>query len=859
MGAARFVGRVGGLAVALGVGVAVFASPGTAGATTDEAGSGQPTRTGAASDTAPATAAAAPTRGTRGSAAARAAGSRVNGGSEAEPAATTSRASLAPVAGSAANVRSSAQVSSPLAASAASSVEAAVGSSAESVASDVDDSPVATEATLDVVVEPVAAEADSVAGTMTAVDGSVTDDAGTDPLLPADSALSWALLSVARREELAAATSLQAPVALVTASAQTSNGITVAPTVALVNGVVQGALNATNERGLPMKYTFVSSSADGKMTIGNVPVTPSLNDPQSYTILPYATWLDTGVKGSEQFNVRVSEVTDLDAFLTGIPLIGKLLFDPIISLLQQTPLLSSLLAPLIGGSIVAAIEVAVNELAPADTPVAFTYDVVSFDGVKISTNFFPANGLVAGEDAPTVLNPPGLGASGRINPYETTNSQSYQVTPADVRAAGYNLVTWDPRGEFASGGVLQLDNPFYEGRDTSAIITWAAEDTPALLDDVDDPRVGMVGGSYGGGIQMTTVDPRIDAIVPSITWNSLIEALYPNEIFKSAWATVLLLALVEGGARINTQIYEGVATGVLFNWLSQGSQAVLSSSGPTALLNNMKAPTMFIQGTADALFPLQQSLVNAETILGNPFGTEVKMTWFCGGHGYCLDPINPAQTGRIVGDTIAWLDTYVAQTGDPADDIPVFQWYDQNGGYHNSDLLPFQTGFNDPTPFTATGDGGVLGIVPFIGGSGPLTGSSYPSAITSWPIAQVFATDANNALNVEVTPNVGDQIVGAPELSFTYTGLGTGKAVFAQLVDNATGRVVGSISTAVPVTMDGREHTVTVSMQDIAYTVGAGDSLKLQIVAYSSLYSNTSIGLINVSDIQLDLPVRAVV
>lgn len=857
MGAARFVGRVGGLAVALGVGVAVFAGPGTAGADSGDTDSTQATRSGAASETARETAretaAGAPTRGTRGSHSGRSASaaetSNDGGSGVPESGAAVGRASVA--AAAAAEARSSIQVS-PVRAAAApapSAAESAAGS---------EESVLAVESLLDVAVEPVAAEADSVAVSLTAVDGSVTDDAGTDPLLPADSALSWALLSVARREELAAASSLQAPVALVTTSEQTANGITVAPTVALVNGVVQGALNATSDRGLPMTYKFVDSSAGGKMTIGNVPVSPTLTDPQSYTMMPYATWLDTGVKGTEQFNVRISEVTDLDAFLTGIPLIGKLLIAPIISFLQQAPLLSNLLAPLIGSSMVAAIEVAVDELAPADTPVAFTYDVVSFDGVKISTNFFPANGLVAGEEAPTVLNPPGLGASGRINPYETTNSQSYQVVPADVRAAGYNLITWDPRGEFASGGVLQLDNPFFEGRDTSAIITWAAEETPALLDDdADDPRVGMVGGSYGGGIQMTTVDPRIEAIVPSIAWNSLIEALYPNEIFKSAWATTLLLALVEGGARINTQIYEGVATGVLFNWLSQGSQAVLGSSGPTALLSNMKAPTLFIQGTIDALFPLQQSLVNAQTILENPFGTEVKMTWFCGGHGYCLDPVNPTQTSRIVGDTIAWLDTYVGQTGDPADDIPVFQWYDQKGIYHSSELLPFQTGFNEPTPFTATGDGGVLGIVPFIGGSGPLTGSSYPTAITSWPIAQVFATDANNALNVAVNPNVGDQIVGAPELSFTYTGLGTGKAVFAQLVDNSTGRVVGNISTAVPVTLDGREHTVTVSMQDIAYTVGAGDSLELQIVAFSSLYSNPSIGLINVSDIQLDLPVRA--
>ena len=39
----------------------------------------------------------------------------------------------------------------------------------------------------------------------------------------------------------------------------------------------------------------------------------------------------------------------------------------------------------------------------------------------------------------------------------------------------------------------------------------------------NDPRVGMVGGSYGGQVQFAAagVDQRIDTIVPLITWNDL--------------------------------------------------------------------------------------------------------------------------------------------------------------------------------------------------------------------------------------------------------------------------------------------------------------------------------------------------
>ena len=108
---------------------------------------------------------------------------------------------------------------------------------------------------------------------------------------------------------------------------------------------------------------------------------------------------------------------------------------------------------------------------------------------------------------------PGIKPPGRI----PTTAPAWW--PQLRRGGGYNVITWDPRGEFASGGQLQIDNPFYEGRDVSEIISWLTGSTnPAqdqvLTDPTGDPLVGMTGGSYGGGIQLTTVDPRIDAIIP---------------------------------------------------------------------------------------------------------------------------------------------------------------------------------------------------------------------------------------------------------------------------------------------------------------------------------------------------------
>ena len=134
--------------------------------------------------------------------------------------------------------------------------------------------------------------------------------------------------------------------------------------------------------------------------------------------------------------------------------------------------------------------------------------------------------------------------------------------------------------------------------------------------DSGDPVVGMVGGSYGGAIQLVAagIDPRIDAIVPAIAWNSLPASLYPDSSFKTSYASLLLLSLITTGARINNQIYLGIATGDLIGWLSQTSLAVLSNSGPDYVVGNILAPTLFIQGTSDVLFPLQQALANARAL-----------------------------------------------------------------------------------------------------------------------------------------------------------------------------------------------------------------------------------------------------
>ena len=86
-----------------------------------------------------------------------------------------------------------------------------------------------------------------------------------------------------------------------------------------------------------------------------------------------------------------------------------------------------------------------------------------------------------------------------------------------LRRAGFNVLTWDSRGFGNCGGTVTVASPDAEGRDVSALIDWLAQQPEAQLDKPGDPRLGMSGASYGGGIQLTLAsqDCRVDAIVGS--------------------------------------------------------------------------------------------------------------------------------------------------------------------------------------------------------------------------------------------------------------------------------------------------------------------------------------------------------
>ena len=141
-------------------------------------------------------------------------------------------------------------------------------------------------------------------------------------------------------------------------------------------------------------------------------------------------------------------------------------------------------------SLVAIVVAAFAVLVAAPVASARDDSVTSFDGTRIVLSFFPAEGLQAGQNAPTILIGPGW-SSGRDTDQNSASSDLFGATGVGVfRRAGYNVLTWDPRGFGESGGTVQVDSPEYEGRDVQALIGYVARQPEAQLDRSGDPRVG---------------------------------------------------------------------------------------------------------------------------------------------------------------------------------------------------------------------------------------------------------------------------------------------------------------------------------------------------------------------------------
>jgi pimeloyl-ACP methyl ester carboxylesterase len=183
--------------------------------------------------------------------------------------------------------------------------------------------------------------------------------------------------------------------------------------------------------------------------------------------------------------------------------------------------------------------------------------------VKICYTLFQPAGATAESPVPMVLHGHGWGGS------RTRTPGAF----AEFLDNGYGVLSIDQRGFGESGGRAHTFQADIEGHDIRRIVDvvaalpWVAKDPGTT----DDPVLGAIGGSYGGGYQYLGAfsdmlyggHNRFDALAPEITWHDLKEALAPQEVARSTWLSLLTATSVaDNDERAQRAFAYGAATGL---------------------------------------------------------------------------------------------------------------------------------------------------------------------------------------------------------------------------------------------------------------------------------------------------------
>ncbi|MFC7228966.1 CocE/NonD family hydrolase [Salinirubellus salinus] len=479
--------------------------------------------------------------------------------------------------------------------------------------------------------------------------------------------------------------------------------------------------------------------------------------------------------------------------------------------------------------------------------------VASFDGAEIAATVFrpPGDG-----EHPVVLSTHGWGGDrGSVEGYARL-----------AAANGYVALTWDQRGFGESDGEVGLSGP-KEVQDVRTLIDFLAGDhpdaDPQFTGRVDasggGPSVGMIGASYGGGIQLNAaaVDDRIRALVPIVPWHDLTFSLAPNGVPKLGWTSLLYgsgVASARGGTSgdgqptaedlqrgVSPRLHEIYATTMARNELPPQGRSFLTVRSPAVKLDTVDAPALVVQGWPDTLFVPNEGQRIVEGLRGE--GTEAKLVFFDGGHTATGDTAPADQVAYLEGKAVEWFDEHLKGEGESSL-APVTYYETQTAdalraegesgaslaarAFTAADEFPPA----DATPETFAFDEATVSQAATATGSTTLVNSVAPtSASQISPQNGDFAAGVTS-VDFDFTFEAATEVVGTPSLSLTVTPLGARSFVFAKLYHVTDAGATLLDNQATPLAVEGTPGTaqrVDLDLVSVQRFFDAGDSLRVTL------------------------------
>ncbi|MCU1594047.1 MAG: peptidase [Frankiales bacterium] len=256
---------------------------------------------------------------------------------------------------------------------------------------------------------------------------------------------------------------------------------------------------------------------------------------------------------------------------------------------------------------------------------------------KICYTLFQPVGADSTHRVPLIFHSHGWGGS------RTKTASSF----AAFLDAGYGVLSFDQRGFGEDGGKARIENPAYEGKDGEKLVDLVSKLPWVQQDGPGDPRIGAIGGSYGGGYQFVSAFTEIadkhkqvfDALAPEITWWDLKQSLAPQGVAKTEWDSALTAA---GTQALPTEVLQGLGESVATGTWTDGSvpgtvnlDAFFAKNGPAWQVSqgrHIDVPVLFRQGITDELFPLAQGLQNYAKALTPAARAKSVFVGYNGGH-----------------------------------------------------------------------------------------------------------------------------------------------------------------------------------------------------------------------------------
>lgn len=278
-----------------------------------------------------------------------------------------------------------------------------------------------------------------------------------------------------------------------------------------------------------------------------------------------------------------------------------------------------------------------SQAAAAETGSFETFDrrIPSFDGAEIASTVFLPEGHGT---HPVIMSSHGWG----------NDRSSVEAYGRFFAKHGYVVITWDQRGFGESDGEVDTSGP-KESRDVSALIDFLLGDNPVSEERFTsrveapggDPAIGMVGASYGGGIQLnaSAIDDRIDALCPIIPWYDLRFSLAPDDVPKTGWATLLQATGVEGSRSggeteqgLNPRLHEFYAKTNAQNRMPSDAKEFFAVRSPVSKAREITADALVIQGWPDTLFVPNEGQWIVDALNDSENRNEAKLVLYNGGH-----------------------------------------------------------------------------------------------------------------------------------------------------------------------------------------------------------------------------------